>query len=356
MKAAVYYGPGDIRIEEIDRPKVEDGVDGLGMVMKVEACGICDIMDLPSYQGIREYTNRGITMGHEFAGEVVEVGPKVTVVKPGDRIYGMSIKPCLECDACRAGNYAGCGNYHNLGAGHGIHGAFAKYMLYPFAMEGHIVKLPDNISYQDGSLIEVVRLSIGLGDKAKAGDVVAIVGLKILGLATLARLKEKGIASKVIAIDTSKKRLEAAEKLGADVLIDATKDDIVEVVMKETSGKGAQHVLETTGKPDIVDKAIAITAEGNVKTTPPLIGGTMWISQAFETPWTLKGMKGGTSISHPWGTIEGWSLFKETVRFIQAGNIRAEHVVSHVFPLEKVTEAFETAINDPDSNKVIIEP
>ena len=128
------------------------------------------------------------------------------------------------------------------------------------------------------------------------------------------------------------------------------------MVMKETSGLGAQHVIETTGKPDMYEKAVSVLAEGNVKTTPPLVGGILWTTQALEEPYMFKRLKGGTSISHPWGTIEGWSLFHETLRFIQAGNIRAEQVISHVYPLEKIVDAFETALHSLDSIKVIIEP
>jgi threonine dehydrogenase-like Zn-dependent dehydrogenase len=358
MKAAVYYGPGDIRIEEIDRPKAEDGVDGNGIVVKIAACGITDTMDLPAYRKGIELTVPPIVMGYEWGGEVVEVGPKVTAVKVGDRVHTFAFRPCLKCGPCLAGNYAGCNNYREAGAGHRINGALAEYMLVPFVMEDRIVKLPDGMTYHDATLLILTRLCLGLADKVNPGDVVVIQGAKFLALGTLIRLKQLDIAKKIIVTDISNKRLEKARELGADVVINEETEDVVDAVMKETSGLGAQVVIECTGSPANFLRAVQIAAEGNVKTMPPLNGGTVWLPEPYDEPVTFTGslLKGGAAIRHPWGTIESSTLTRAAFNFIKDGHLTGDMVVSHVFPLDKTKEAFETLWHDPDVIKVVIEP
>jgi len=358
MKAAIYHGPGDIRIEEIERPKAENGVDGLGVVCKVKACAICDIMDLPAYTKGIWITIPGIAMGHEWCGEVVEVGPNVTFVKEGDRIFGFAIRPCLKCPPCLAGDYAGCNNYREGGGGHRFHGAFAEYNFLPFATEGNIVKVPDELSDHDGALIELFRLSVGLAQKVEADDMVVIFGMKFLAAGALCRIKASGLAKKIIVVDTSKKRLDIAAQLGADVVIDELNEDVVKRIMQETDDKGAQVVMETNGKPENFQQAREVVAEGNVKTTPIDKGGTIWLPQPYEETVSFDGslLPGGAAIRHPWGTIEGFTLYKATVDYMKAGEVPSDKLVTDVFPLEKTKEAFETALHSPDVIKVIVEP
>jgi threonine dehydrogenase-like Zn-dependent dehydrogenase len=358
MKAAVYYGPGDIRIEEVERPRAENGVDGLGVVCKVKACAVCDIMDLPAYTKGIAITDPGVAMGHEWSGEVVEVGPNVTFVKEGDRIFGFAFRPCLECPPCKARDYGGCNNYREGGAGHKFHGAFAEYNFFPFGTAGNIVKVPDELSYRDGALIEPFRLSVGLGQKVEADDIVVIFGMKFLAAGALARIKATGLARKIIVVDTSKKRLEIAKKLGADVVIDELNEDVVKRVMEESDNKGAQVVYETNGKPENFQQAREVVAEGNVKTTPIDKGGTIWLPQPYDEDVCFNGslLKGGSAIRHPWGTIEGFTLYKETVEHMKAGEVPADLLVTDVFPLEETRQAFETALHSPDTIKVIVEP
>jgi len=357
MKAAIYHGTGDIRVEEIERPKASDGVDGLGVVCKVGACAVCDAQDIPAYRKTYALTVPGVALGHEWSGEVVEVGPKVTDVKMGDRIYAFVLRPCLKCGPCLEKDYAKCNNYREGGGGHRINGAFAEYMLLPFATKDNIVKLPDKLTFRDGALLEVMRLCMGLADKAKAGDVVAIMGMKFLGVATVARLKARGVAKKIIVSDISKKRLQKARELGADIVINELSEDITKVVMEETAGLGANVVIDTSARPYNFQKALEIVAEGNVKTIPPLDGGTVWLAQSYDEPFLYSGgLKGGAAIRQPWGTIEGFTLYKPTVEFIRSGGIKADQVVTHVFPIEKTKEAFETTLHNPDAIKVMVEP
>lgn len=300
MKAAIYHGPGDIRVEQIEKPKASDGVNGYGVVAKVKVCGITDTLDLPAYKRGSWMYKPGVALGYEWSGDVVEIGPKVTAVKVGDRVHGHAVRPCLKCGPCLAGNYEQCLGYREGGAGHGIHGGLAEYMLFPYATESSIKKLPDEVSYHDATLTTLMRLGLGLAEKVKAGDVVVIQGVKFLSLATLARLKQLGIAKKIIVTDVSKKRLEKGREFGAQVLIDELNEDVVKAVMKETADIGAQVIIETTGASVNFQRALQIASEGNVKTIPPLDGGVIWVSEPFDEPFPfIVSLKGGPPFAIP---------------------------------------------------------
>jgi len=371
MKAAVYYGPGDIRVEDIERPVAGDE----GMVLKVRACGICPLIDIPHYKmsfSLPDVPPRyqvdppvkrgGIVLGHEFSGDVVEVGSKVTAVKEGDRIYGVVWHPCGHCEFCRAGDYEHC-PFCDAG-GRIVNGAMAEYLLFPnvtyaSVTEDKIVKLPDDISYRDGALVEVLRLGVGLASKAKAGDTVVVFGQDIIGLGAVASLKMLG-AAKVITCDVSQKRLQASREVGADIAVDALNDDIFKVVMEETSGKGADVVIEASCRPESLQQAVSV-----VRPFGDIWLGTFYTAGPFFNPsFQHPGMvsmnptqKPGISIHCTWGTLGPWKpMLGQTLEIMQSGTITADKYVTHVFPLDRVKEAFETAMNPHESIKVMLEP
>ena len=365
MKVAIYYGPGDIRVEEIERPRASDGFQGMGMVVRIKACGICNVMDLPRYQRTILGVGTGIAHGHEWTGDVIEIGPGVTDVKVGERVWGRSFIPCGNCETCRQGNYVGCKNFIKGMTGRWLNGAFAEYMLFPYVKDNPsiLVKLADDVTYRDGALIEPMRLCLGLAAKAKAGDVVVIIGQQFMGLATLARLKEMGNIKKVIVSDTSRKRLEKSLEFGADLVVDELNEDLVKVVMKETSGEGAHVVIETAGRPVNFQQAIDVVRPGRPD------GGTVWLVQPYDAPFLFNPSlqrpelpsssitgKSGISIRNPWGTLGNGEMHVQSMRFIQTGRITADKVVTHIYPLEKIKEAFETALHSPEAVKVLIEP
>jgi threonine dehydrogenase-like Zn-dependent dehydrogenase len=364
MKAAIYYGPGDIRLEQIERPRAEDGIDGLGMVMKVGACGVCSVMDLPAWKRTWLTYGTGHALGHEFSGEVVEVGPRVTAVKVGDKAYGLSYRPCYECKACQARDWARCANFNKGAVGERINGGFAEYLLFPFVTDQNIIKLPQTMSFRDGALIEPLSLGAGLANKAKSGDVVVIFGQELTGLGALARLKEGNVARKIIVCDVSGERLKASQELGADIVVDELNEDIVQVVNKETTDEGAEVVIVTVGRPNNFQQAIDVARHM----------GTIWLGTSYDapflfhptlqrpgSPWSNITQKGGVSIHCAWGTLGAreqrpTGVWLQALKLIQSGRVTADKYVTHVFPLEKIKEAFWTAMDPHKSIKVMIEP
>ena len=213
MKAALYYGPGDIRIEEIKRP--EAGTEGV--VLKVKACGVCPIMDLDAwYRAPAGGHWKGIARGHEWSGEIVEIGTKVKDFQVGERVYMEPVfQPCNRCESCRQKDFWRCSNWLE---GIGIHGGFAEYLLLPFVAQDGVMRLPETLSFRDLAMIEPLGLAVGLAKKANIDDVVVVLGQELVGLGTVAALKRRGVA-KVITSDISKKHLVASKEVGADVAV-----------------------------------------------------------------------------------------------------------------------------------------
>jgi L-iditol 2-dehydrogenase len=354
MKAAIYYGPGDIKVEEIERPEAGDE----GMVMRVEACGVCNFIDIPRYKRKQGDHATGIALGHEFAGEVVQIGSRVTAAKLGDRITGLSYRPCHRCKSCLAGDYAHCSNFAQGTAGSWINGGFAEYLWFPFVSEDNIIKLPDSMSYRDAAFIEPVTVGVGLAGKAKDGDVVVYLGQELMGLATVAHLKARG--AKVIVGDISAKRLQKAQEVGADIVVNESHEDIYKVVMDITSGVGADVVIETAGRPETFLESIDLVRQH----------GTIWIAAVYDGPFMFDPslqrldrprsnltQKNGISIRNPWLTLEDRTTRrKQAIELISSGKITAAKYADHIYPLDKTKEAFEAAMDPNEAIKVIVEP
>jgi len=351
MKAAIFYGPGDIRIEEVERPTAADD----GIVVRVRAAGICG-SDLHPYKvATAGRTPERIARGHENAGDVVEVGANVKDVKVGDRVWVESVLPCYECDWCKQEgyrkNYLRCRNA-KLGGIRGMHGGFAEYIGVPLVVlpqEGadvlpSVIKLPETMSYQDGVLIEPMSVGAGAVKYAEptTDDVAVILGAGIIGLGTVANLKAADVR-RIIVTDVSEKRLQAAREIGADVILNPAEDDVVKRVMEET-GRGADVVVETAGKPDTFRAAIDMVRRG----------GKIMMVGLYEEPVefspNLLVMKAVRTI----GCID--AHFNEGFEIMKAGRVKDRQVVSHTFPLDRIDEAFKTAIDTHESIKVMVEP
>ncbi|MDD5701194.1 MAG: alcohol dehydrogenase catalytic domain-containing protein, partial [Dehalococcoidales bacterium] len=212
MKAAIYYGPGDIRLQEIERPRANSE----GVVVKVRACGVCDILDLPAWKHWPEGGRGvGLARGHEFSGEIVEGGPQVTDFNVGDRIFTEPVyRPCYRCEACKQKDYWRCTRGGENEIGKAIHGAFAEYLAIPFVTRMSAMKLPQEMDYRDLALIDHLSLGDALARRAEAEKLVAVLGQDITGIGAVAFLKKRGKA-KVIACDISKIRRQASEEAGA---------------------------------------------------------------------------------------------------------------------------------------------
>uniref|UniRef100_A0A7C2K523 Enoyl reductase (ER) domain-containing protein n=1 Tax=candidate division WOR-3 bacterium TaxID=2052148 RepID=A0A7C2K523_UNCW3 len=368
MKAAVYYGPGDIRVEEIDRPKVTPE----GVILRIRACGVCNVMDVDAW--VRWPTGGlgiGKVRGHEWAGEIVEVGSKVEDFKIGDRVFQNPVfRPCYRCEYCRVRDYWRCINWREGLAQYGINGGFAEYLLIPFITKESAAKMPENLSFLDLALIEPVYLGIGLARKAKPGDKVLVLGQELMGLAVVATLKEQKV-SKIITTDISPVRRKASEELAPDLVIDAVNEDVVRSVMKATNGQGVDVVIITDCRPAAWLDAIACVKRAGViwlagyyyspfRVSPELKKDpyfTRWIGpEASYTEAPVSFDPALLIMQCAWSTlgprVPRWI---EAAKLIESGKICAQKHVTHVFPLERIKEAFDTATYSEEAIKVVVE-
>ena len=349
MKAAVYNGPGEISLDEIDRPSAGD----VGIIVKVRAVGVCGT-DVHAYKSARIQYTTGMVLGHEFSGDVVEVGPKVADIEVGDRVWAMGMLPCFQCDACQREEYFRCPNTKSSGVS-GHDGAFAEYTWVPVAaLNRTVLKLDDSVSYQDGALVEPVGVGTGAARRAEPrnADSVVVLGAGLVGLGALVTFKDVGVA-KLIASDVSEKRLAAAQALGADLLINAAEQDAVARIMEETSGRGADIVVEAAGIPATFQQSIdMVRRDGKVMAVATY-------DEAFEFD---------PSLARP--GLRNSSLVRKAVRMIgcyggdnhgaydliRRGKVKASQVVTHTFPLSEIERAFQVQMDAHESVKVLVEP
>ncbi len=237
MKAAVLYGNDDIRYDDFETPKVKPG----SVKIKVVATGICG-SDVPRVldNGAHFYP---IVLGHEFAGDVVELGEGVSTLKVGDRVSGVPLLPCMKCDDCQRGNYSLCKFYSFIGSRE--QGSFAEYVVVP---EKNAVKFDSSIPYEQGAMFEpsTVALHGLLQNDYQGGQYVAILGGGTIGMFTMQWAKIFG-AKKVVVFDLSDERLELAKRLGADEVINTSDENFMEKAKEITGGVGYQYVYETAG-------------------------------------------------------------------------------------------------------------
>lgn len=250
MKAAVLYGNEDIHYDDYETPKVKPGA----VKVKVVATGICG-SDVPRVldNGAHFYP---IVLGHEFSGDVVEVGEGVTSLKIGDRVSGAPLLPCMKCEDCQHGNFSLCNFYSFIGSRE--QGSFAEYVVIP---EQNAVKFDSSISYEQGAMFEpsAVALHGVLQADYKAGGYVAVLGGGTIGIFTMQWAKIFG-SKKVVVFDVNNDRLELAKRLGADETINTLDKDFMEKAKDITADRGYDYVFEAAGVTDTMYMAFELAS------------------------------------------------------------------------------------------------
>ena len=263
MKAAVFYGKGDLRIEDIELREPGRGE----VTIRVKACGICGT-DVHIYHGDEGAapTPRGTVLGHEFAGIVEAVGEGVKNIKVGDRVCVDPNKLCDECYYCKSGIGHFCESM--IGIGTTVHGGFAEYCTVP---ETQVYKIADTTSYEMAAMTEPVACCVHGIDMCdiKCGDTVAVIGGGMIGLIMLQLAKISG-AGRLIMIEPVKEKRDAARALGADITIDPFKED-VKATLADAGVERISTVIECVGRVSTMTQAIDIAG---LKSTVMLFGLT----------------------------------------------------------------------------------
>lgn len=329
MKAARFYGPGDLRVEEVDPPRLEEG-EILVENHVTLTCGT----DLKMYRRGHPYAKPPLIIGHEFSGVVVEVGPKVKGFKVGMRVAAANSAPCNTCFYCRRNQQNLCENLSETLLGFTAQGAYAEYVKVPARIvRQNTYIIPDHVSFEEAALLEPLAC-VAHGSqlvKINPGDVVAIIGAGPIGLLHLQMAKLMG-PSKLIVSDLSDERLKVAGEMGAGYLVNPRRESQVERVLELTGDMGADVVIEASGHSETWESAVAMTRKGG---TTLLFGGCEpGTKVSFDAghihygELTLKGAFHHTPLS-----------VEKAMALISSRLIDASKIITHRMKLREVKEA-----------------
>jgi len=263
MKALTFQGKECIQFASVPDPVILHPADA---IVRVNQCAICG-SDLHVYHEREKGIDRGTAMGHEFTGEVVEIGSDVKHLRVGDRVMSPFTTSCGQCFFCLIGLTCRCTQsqlYGWIENGHGLHGGQAEYVRVPLASSTLMI-IPEGISEEEALLLgDVMATGFYCARQAgiKESGVYAIVGCGPVGLMAILGAKEMG-AKKVFAIDNIPERLAKAAEFGAHAL-DADKENVVELLREATDGRGADGVLEAVGSRHAVRRAYDLVRSGGI--------------------------------------------------------------------------------------------
>jgi len=339
MQAIVVTGPDNYSLEKnVPKPKVTPN----GVVVRTRATGVCGT-DLEILSGHMGYFREGLSKypiipGHEWAGEVVEMGSAVKGFNIGDHVVGETTVPCFNCDFCSKGMVTICPSRIEIGVlNH--NGGFANFLLYPNYRTLH--KIHNKIPFPSAAAVEPLSIAVA-GVKSsplRNGDCVVIMGDGAIGLYLLQVCQVKG-ASTVIVVGGVENRLRKAEELGASATINAltSKDlskHLKDLLKKLNHGKLANIVIEATGNPKAVDTALDIVEPGGHITLLGLgFAGKKADLDLDKVVLKNLSIKGSLSSSG--------AMWPETIALIESGKVDPAKIISHKFPLEKFSLAVET--------------
>jgi len=338
MKTAVYYGLDDIRIEE--KPTPEIGPEEILVEMK--ACGVCgsDLMDWYLKSRVP------LVLGHEPAGVIAEVGDKVKDLKPGERVFVHHHVACLTCHYCLRGDYTMC---EKFGQTHIYPGGFAEYFRVPAPnVRVDTLTIPDDLSFEDATLIEPIACCIKgiMKCNIKPGDAVTIIGDGTSGVinVALARILAAGI---IIISGHHDSRLNIAKRLGADLALNSYKEDLAEIVKEATEGRGSDAVIVTAPNIKAFSEGIDVCRKGG---TVCLFAPTSPNEYVRVSPHRLFFSEIKIVPSYSTSHIET----RTALKLISSGRIKAEELITHRFPLNRIEEAFKIATKSKECLKVVV--
>jgi L-iditol 2-dehydrogenase len=346
MKAAVYYGRQDVRLETVPVPEIGRGE----ILVRVHTCGICGT-DLKKIATGSHSAPR--IFGHEMAGQVVAIGDDVSKFQIGDRVMVFHHIPCGHCYFCRHKVFAQCPVYKKVGATAGFEpsgGGFSEYVrVMDWVVRQGVVKLPDSVSYEQASFIEPVNTCM----KAIASlnlqpdETVLVIGQGPIGI--ILALLAKSWGASVVTSDLYPQRLTIAKTYGLEHTVNASSEDPAGRVRELTEGRGADVVILAVAGNNLIKPAMDMARPG---------GRVMLFAQTQHSEVSIdpaaicvdeKVLLGSYSASV--------DLQEENVRLVLSGDIDFSRLITHRFPLDKALEALRLAANPgPGSMKIVIQP
>ena len=334
MTAAVLYGPGDIRVTEVDVPK-----PGYGEVLiKVMACAICG-SDLSlirrAWPGQPPYGE--FVPGHEYSGIIAALGHGIDEFQVGDRVAVEVHKGCGRCTNCRQGNYTSCLNYGSLAKGHRANGFTCNggYAQYVVNHVSTVYQVPDNISFEEASLVTTAGCPLygfEVAGGAVAGQMVLVTGPGPMGLMAVQIARAMG-ARQVILTGTRESRLRIGKQLGADYTIDVHENNPVESVQEISEGGGVDLAVECSGSEAGIETVIQSTRKSGriILIGFPQEPVRVDLGTVAKNNLTIYGVRG-----------EGMASCSRVIELMAQGKLNASSLITHRFPLANIGEALDT--------------
>ena len=336
-KTAFMFGPGDLRIEEVEVPQLKPDQ----VLIQTGACGICG-SDIECYEGDSaegRYDIAPYTPGHEWGGKILEVGSEVKNLKLDMKVTGDCVMACGVCRNCKDGLMpSACLNMREIGFRPDSPGGMSEYMV---VEEKYVHHIPDHWTYADGAWVEPFSIGYfsiwGNGGYIDASDTAIILGAGPVGLSALMTAKTSG--ARTISVDPLENRRTAAVKYGADFVLDPTAMPIEKQVMDLTNGGGGSVVVEASGNDDAIASVFDISGyDARVRLVGHSIGRKVPV-EIGKTIWKTLSITGSA------GTKD---FGQRTIRFMNAIYDKYDFggLNSHCYPFEKLLEAFEVAIHN----------
>ncbi len=346
MMAAVLHAPGDLRYEEVNIPEFGDH----DVLLHIRATGNCG-SDLHRIMVEGTYHFPCIP-GHEFSGEVAATGSKVMDIRVGDRVTAAPLIPCMKCEWCHQGQYNLCEDYDYVGSR--SDGSFSEYMKIP---SFNVVKLPENVDFEDGAMtdpaavaLHAIRRSGGI----HIGETVAVLGAGPIGMLACQWAKTMG-ARKIIATDVMREKLHVLKEIGVNVAINAREEIVIDRIMDETSGIGADLIIETAGSVETHTQSLLTARKrGRIIHIGRAYSDVVLPDEAFTKIFRRElNVYGAVNsnfspLDHEWRT---------TVLYMSMGKLKLKPLISHRLPLREISETFRKMYSkEMVYNKIMFTP
>ena len=345
MLAGVYRGKGRVEVESVPIPEIRDGE----VLFRVAACGICGTDIKKIHHG---FVAPPQIFGHELAGTVVQVGRGVSRFKPGDPVVSFHHIPCGTCFYCEKKLYSQCARYKKVGLTAGFDpngGGFAQYVrAMPWVVEQGMLHVPAGASFVDATFVEPVNTCLKAVRKARvaAGETVAVIGQGPIGLLLMLLARLEG--ADVLTTDPMPGRRAASVRFGASAAFDPASKELEKEVRRRTDGRGADAILLAAPHPSLVVEALNMTRPGG---RVLLFAHNDPVMQ-IEFPAAAVGIEEKEILGSYSASI---GEQEEAAQLVFQHRLPVRDLVSHQFPLERISEALNLAAHPADDTlKVVI--
>lgn len=340
MKASVCYKKNDLRTEDLPTPEISDNE----VLIKMLACGLCGT-DIQKIRG--DSVTKPTVLGHEVVGQIVKKGKNINNYQLGDRVITAIHVPCFTCHYCNKGHYTICEQFrtNNIDPG-----GFAEFIRIPELHLKHLThKVSDKVTDEEATLIEPIACCLhGLKQAdIRPDDSVLIMGAGTIGILHAQLAKIKG-ANKVIVSDMSEYKLQKALKVGSDYAINIAEKDIISEINQITNGQGVDVIVIAAGVSSLVSDAVNMVRRA----------GRIIVFSGFDKN-KLVTLDASRFFKDEISIIGTYSVtpyeFPEALDLLEKRKLNTDEMITHVFPLDKLSEAIDLS-TDPKQSvlKVII--